>query len=76
VSLVLETVVDSLQDLLGQLVKAMPALMSAVMVLLLTRYTVEVVIKIADEAGKKTLRSTSLQLLRAVRSNERTSTRN
>jgi hypothetical protein len=41
VSLVLETVVDSLQDLLGQLVKAMPALMSAVMVLLLTRYTVE-----------------------------------
>jgi small conductance mechanosensitive channel len=63
VSLVLETVVDSLQDLLGQLVKAMPALMSAVMVLLLTRYTVEVVIKIADEAGKKTLHSTSLQLL-------------
>ncbi len=62
-SRVLETVVDSLQDLLGQLVKAMPALMSAVMVLLLTRYTVEVVIKIADEAGKKTLRSTSLQLL-------------
>ncbi|MEM6614353.1 MAG: mechanosensitive ion channel family protein [Cyanobacteria bacterium P01_C01_bin.72] len=60
---VINTIVQVLLDLLGQSIKALPSLLSALVVLFLTRYAVQVVLKIAEETGKRAIKSTSLQLL-------------
>ena len=60
---IINTVVQVLLDLLGQSIKAIPSLLSALVVLFLTRYVVGIVLKIAEETGKRTIKSTSLQLL-------------
>lgn len=60
---IVETILRSLQDLLGEAVKALPNLLTAVIILFLTRYAVQIVEKIADEAGKRAIRSISLQIL-------------
>jgi len=60
---IINTIVQVLLDLLGQSIKALPSLLSALVVLFLTRYAVKVILKIADETGKRTIKSTSLQLL-------------
>ena len=60
---IIETIVNSLYDLLGQTIKHFPSLISAVIVIFLTRYAVKVVEKVADETGKRTIKSTSLQIL-------------
>ena len=60
---IINTIVQALQELLGQSIKAIPSLLSALVVLFLTRYAVGLVLKIADETGKRTIKSTSLQLL-------------
>ena len=60
---IINTIIQVLLDLLGQSIKAIPSLLSALVVLFLTRYAVGLVLKIADETGKRTIKSTSLQLL-------------
>lgn len=60
---IINTVVRVLLELLGQAIKTLPGLFSALIVLFLTKYIVQVVVKIAEQTGKNTIKSTSLQLL-------------
>lgn len=60
---IVDTVVKALLELLGQVIKALPSLLSALVVLFLTKYAVQIALKIVDETGKRTIKSTSLQLL-------------
>ncbi|MEM8720855.1 MAG: mechanosensitive ion channel family protein [Cyanobacteria bacterium P01_G01_bin.39] len=60
---IIQTIVDALLELLGQTIKAFPSMLSALVVLFLTRYVVRVVLKIAHETGKRTIKSKSLQLV-------------
>ncbi len=60
---IINTIVEVLLELLGQSIKALPSLLSAIVVLFLTRYATQIVLKIADETGKRTIKSRSLKLL-------------
>jgi len=60
---IINTIVRVLLELLGQAIKTLPGLFSAFIVLFLTKYIVQVVVKIAEQTGKNTIKSTSLQLL-------------
>jgi small conductance mechanosensitive channel len=59
----LDTIVDSLRDLLASSIKSLPGLLAAVVVLFLTRYLAKISERIAIKFGKRALRSSSLQLL-------------
>lgn len=64
---ILNTIVKALLKLLDQTIGALPGIMSALIVLFLTKYAVQVVLKLADETGRRTIKSTSLQsLLRKI----------
>ncbi|WP_319422190.1 mechanosensitive ion channel family protein [Pleurocapsa sp. FMAR1] len=60
---IINTIVRALLKLLDQGIAALPGVMSALIVLFLTKYAVQVVLKLADETGRRTIKSTSLQLL-------------
>jgi small conductance mechanosensitive channel len=60
---VIETIIISLEELLGSAVKSLPNLISAIAILFLTRYAVNFAQKIAEEASQRTLRSASLKIL-------------
>ncbi|WP_036485762.1 mechanosensitive ion channel family protein [Myxosarcina sp. GI1] len=60
---IIETIVNSLKDLLGLAVKAIPGLLGAIIILFLTRYAVQLVQNIVDNAGSRAIRSLSLRLL-------------
>ena len=62
-SKIVNTVVRSLQDLLSSAIKVFPALVTALIIIMLTRYAAQFTRRIADRVGKKTLKSKSLQLL-------------
>jgi small-conductance mechanosensitive channel len=62
-SKIIDTIVGSLQDLLGSAVKILPALLIALVIIMLTRYLAQFTRGIAEQLGKRALRSTSLQLL-------------
>jgi small conductance mechanosensitive channel len=57
------TIVKALLELFEQGIKTLPGLLSALVVLFLTKYAVQLVLKITDETGKRTIKSPSLQLL-------------
>lgn len=57
------TIIEALKDLFTQGIKAVPGLLSGLIVLFLTKYAVKLVLKITDEAGTRTIKSRSLQLL-------------
>ncbi|MBE9169901.1 mechanosensitive ion channel family protein [Pleurocapsales cyanobacterium LEGE 06147] len=59
----LETVFQSIQELIGNGVKILPALLIALIIILLTRYAAEFVQRICDRISRHTLKSRSLQLL-------------
>jgi small conductance mechanosensitive channel len=59
----LKTIETSLQDLLASSIKLIPALLGALVILLLTRYGAGAVRQLATQLGKRTIRSHSLQLL-------------
>lgn len=59
----IDTVVKSLQDLLSSAIKIFPAIITALIIVMLTRYIAQFSQKIAREIGRKTLNSKSLQLL-------------
>ena len=58
-----DTIIEALLELFKQGVKVLPGLLSALIILFLTKYAVKLVLKIADEAGSRTIKSRSLQLL-------------
>jgi small-conductance mechanosensitive channel len=61
----LETIYDSLQELVGSGVKILPAIFTALIVVLLTRFLAQFIQQLATSLGEKTIRSRSLQLLLA-----------
>lgn len=62
-SKIINTVVSSLQDILGSAIKIFPAIITALIIVMLTRYAAQFTTRIADGVGKKTLDSKSLRLL-------------
>jgi small conductance mechanosensitive channel len=60
---IINTVTNSLQELLGSAVKVFPAIITALVIIMLTRYAAQFTRNIADRAGKRTLHSKSLQFL-------------
>ncbi|VEP13827.1 Small-conductance mechanosensitive channel [Hyella patelloides LEGE 07179] len=62
-SRIIDTIVNSLQDLLGSAIKVFPAIIAALIIIMLTRYGAEFTRKIAEKIGNKALQSKSLQLL-------------
>lgn len=62
-SQIIDTVFKSLRDILGNTIKVFPAIITALIIVMLTRYAAQFTRKIARQIGKKTLKSKSLQLL-------------
>ena len=62
-SQIIDTVINSLRDLLGSAIKVFPAIVTALIIVMLTRYGAEFARKIAGKIGRKTLQSKSLRLL-------------
>lgn len=60
---IVNTVVNSLKDLLGSTVKVLPALLIALVIIMLTRYAAELTRNVAGQIGRKALHSKSLQQL-------------
>jgi small conductance mechanosensitive channel len=60
---IINTVSNSLQELLGSAIKAFPAIITALVIIMLTRHASEFTRNLADRVGKRTLRSKSLQFL-------------
>ncbi|MEM7760400.1 MAG: mechanosensitive ion channel family protein [Cyanobacteria bacterium P01_A01_bin.40] len=60
---IIDTVINSLRDLLGSTIKILPGLITALVILMLTRYAAQFTRKLARQIGRKTLQSKSLQLL-------------
>jgi small conductance mechanosensitive channel len=57
-----ETVINSLKDLLGSAVKAFPAIATALIIIMLTRYAAQYAKEIAEKIGKKVLQKKSKSL--------------
>jgi small-conductance mechanosensitive channel len=60
---IINTIQDSINDLIGSAVRILPALISALIIIGLTRYAAEISQKVTKKIGEKTLKSSSLQLL-------------
>lgn len=60
---ILKTIESSLKELLASTVKLFPALLTAVIVLFLTRYIAQLSQRVAGKAGKTAFRSHSIQIL-------------
>jgi small-conductance mechanosensitive channel len=58
-----EAIINSLEEMLGSSIKAIPGVLTAIAIIFLTRHLAKLVEKIAANAGKRTLHSQSLQLL-------------
>ncbi len=62
-SQILDTIFNSLRDLLGSAVKIFPAIIAALIIVMLTRYAARLSKNVADRVGQRTLKSKSLQSL-------------
>lgn len=60
---VTDVVVNSSKELLAEAIKVIPAIITALIVIMLTRYAADFAKKAADRVGRKILESKSLQLL-------------
>ncbi|MEM8722044.1 MAG: mechanosensitive ion channel family protein [Cyanobacteria bacterium P01_G01_bin.39] len=60
---ILDTIFQSIRDLIGNAVTVFPALITALIIIMLTRYAAQFAKKIATKIGRRTLKSKSLQLL-------------
>lgn len=60
---IIDTIAQALLELFKQGIKTIPGLLSAVVVLFLTKYVVQIVLQIAERTGKRVIKSVSLQLL-------------
>jgi len=63
---ILDTIITSLQDIVGNLIRALPGLIAGIIILFLARYAAKVTYKVARKVGKKAVPSASLQLLPCV----------
>ena len=59
----LDTVYNSLRDLLGSTIKVIPGLIAALIIIMLTRYAAELTVKAADRISERITESKSLQSL-------------
>lgn len=59
----IQTIFQSLQELVGTAIKNLPGLLSGIIILFLTRYLAQLAQKVASKAGETALRSQSLQIL-------------
>ena len=59
----IDTIIEALLDLLAQAIKAVPNLLSAAVVLFLTKYAVQIISNIIARLSQRTINSISLQLL-------------
>ena len=59
----LNTTKNSLQDLLGSTIKIIPALLTALIIVMLTSYGVKFVQQITTNIAEKTVQNRSLQIL-------------
>jgi small conductance mechanosensitive channel len=59
----LETIINSLQDILSSSIKILPGLLIALIIIIITRYGAEIARNIAAKVARKTIRSQSLQFL-------------
>lgn len=62
---ILETIIASLQDLVASGVKIVPGILTALVIIFLTRYGAQFFREIAINLGKRTIKNRSLQLLLA-----------
>ena len=62
-SRIIQTIINSFYELVGQAITHFPSLISAVIIIFLTRYAVQVIEKVVRETGKRVITSTSLQIL-------------
>ena len=62
---ILDTVVNSFNKLISSGIEAVPGLISAIIILVLTRFAAEFVVQVAEKVGSQTLKSHSLQVLLA-----------
>lgn len=62
-SKLLQTVLNSIRELVGSGVKLLPALFTALIIILLTRYAARCIQQLVTQVTRKTVRSRSLQLL-------------
>lgn len=62
-SQILDTIFNSLRDLLGSAVKIFPAIITALIIVMLTRYAAKFAKNVAERVGQRTLKSKSLQSL-------------
>ena len=62
-SQIINSIVEVLLQLFRKGLASIPGLLGALIVLFLTRYAVKLALKIAEEAGSRAVKSTSLQLL-------------
>ena len=59
----IDTIIKALLDLLAQAIKVLPNLLSAVIMLFLTKYAVQIILRIVNRVSQRTIESSSLQLL-------------
>lgn len=62
---IVETIRTSLNELISSAIKGIPGILTAILIVLLTKYAAEFVSRLADKVGQKTIRSHSLQILLA-----------
>ena len=60
---IIETITKSLEELLRASIIALPGIITAIIIVFLTRYLVQFFDKLTEKTAKRTLRSTSLQIL-------------
>ncbi len=60
---IIETVQESINEIIGNLIKIFPAIITALIIIALTRYVAELSQKVSDTISEKTIKSKSLQLL-------------
>ena len=60
---ILDTVIKSLRDLLGSSIKILPGIITALVIIMLTRYIAEFTTEVAAKIGRRTLESKSLRSL-------------
>ena len=62
-SQILDTIFNSLRDLLSSAIKIFPAIVTALIIIMLTRYAAQFAKQVAEKVGHRTLKSKSLQSL-------------
>ncbi|EAZ91821.1 mechanosensitive ion channel family protein [Crocosphaera chwakensis] len=62
---IVDTIFNSINDLVASAIKGIPAVLAAIVILFLTKFVADFVCQLVDKVGEKTIKSRSLQLLLA-----------